>query len=98
MVRLHQIRSDLFLCLSRCTRSAKEITMWLKTVGLVVTLALVILTTPLAADAQPRTKVPRIGLLWPGELGPSATAFRQGLRDLGYVEGQNMAIEYRYAE
>jgi len=72
--------------------------MWLKTVGRVVTLALVLLTVPPAAEAQPRPKVPRIGLLWPGELGPSATAFRQGLRDLGYVEGQNMAIEYRYAE
>ena len=30
--------------------------------------------------------------------GPQAEAFRQGLRDLGYVEGKNMVVEYRYAE
>ena len=53
-----------------------------------------------AATQQPK-KVPRIGLLGSGS--PSSArvgvdAFRQGLRDLGYVEGQNIAIEYRYAE
>ena len=75
--------------------------MGLKTVRLVVRLALVLLTAPLAADAQPPAKVPRIGLL---AFGPSGLqqalvdAFRQGLRDLGYAEGQNIAIEYRFAE
>jgi putative ABC transport system substrate-binding protein len=45
--------------------------------------------------------MPRIGVLLPAEPAsptePNASAFRQGLRDLGYVEGQNIAIAYRYA-
>jgi len=53
------------------------------------------------AEAQQAEKVPRIGLLSP--FSPSATAlwhqaFRQGLRDLGWVGGKNISIEYRYAE
>ena len=50
------------------------------------------------ADAQQPKKVPRIGLLSAGRPGPSVEAFRQGLRDLGYVEGKNITIEDRYAE
>ena len=75
--------------------------MRLKPIRLVVTLALVILTAPLAAAAQPATKVYRIGNLNPGSplLTPHLwEAFRQGLRELGYVEGQNLVIENRYAE
>src|SRR2546426_7808776 len=67
------------------------------------TLAGGLLAAPLAAKAQPREKVPRVGYLSPGS--PSEPfrrrrfeAFRQGLRDLGYVEGQNIAIESRWAE
>src|SRR5690348_2592291 len=55
---------------------------------------------PLAAEAQKAAKVARIGFL-SGCLacGPHLPeAFRQGLRDLGYVEGQNLVIEYRDAE
>ena len=53
------------------------------------------------SDAQQPTKVPRIGYL--GGASPSAQsarieAFRQGLRELGYVEGKNISIEYRFAE
>jgi putative ABC transport system substrate-binding protein len=59
-----------------------------------------LLAAPLAAEAQPATKVPRIGFL---ALNPAANphlreAFRQGLRDLGYIEGRNVVIEYRDAE
>ena len=59
-----------------------------------------LLAAPLAAEAQPVAKVPRIGYL---ALNPTANphlheAFRQGLRDLGYVEGRNLVIEYRDAE
>ena len=53
------------------------------------------------AAAQQLEHIPRIGLLSP--FSPSATAlwheaFRRGLRDLGYVEGRNISIEYRYAD
>ncbi len=64
-------------------------------------LAVGLLTIPLSAEAQPGAKIPRIGFLVGGTEGdplPSADAFRQGLRGLGYVEGRNIAIEYRYAE
>jgi putative ABC transport system substrate-binding protein len=52
------------------------------------------------AEAQQPKKVPRIGVLSPSSPGPSPLldAFRQGLRELGYVEGQNIAVEYRFAE
>jgi putative tryptophan/tyrosine transport system substrate-binding protein len=59
-----------------------------------------LLATPLAAEAQQAAKVPRIGYLTTS-LGVSPQrpeAFRQGLRDLGYVEGRNLVIEYREAE
>jgi len=60
-------------------------------------LTLAPLAAPLAAEAQPPTKVPRIGVLWPVSDDPTLEAFRQGLRSLGYIEGQNLLIEYRYA-
>ncbi len=66
-----------------------------------IALALAILATPLAADAQQPVKVPRIGYLGlslPASAPHLLDGFRQGLRELGYVEGQNIAIEYRYAE
>src|SRR3954453_12719836 len=56
---------------------------------------------PLAAHAQQPSKIPRVGLLStfsPSEARPWHQALRQGLRDLGWVEGENIAIEYRYAE
>ena len=54
----------------------------------------------LAARAQQPKKVPRIGLLAPGRLNkpPRITAFVQRLRQLGWIEGQTVAIEYRWAE
>ena len=55
---------------------------------------------PLVARAQQRDKIRRIGVLLFGtpDTDPNLGAFLRGLRDLGYVESQNIAIEYRYAE
>ena len=53
------------------------------------------------AEAQQRSKIPRIGFLRPGSASGNPAnrlAFEQGLRDLGYSEGKNIAIEYRYAD
>src|SRR5262245_34397410 len=70
------------------------------TVRLAAILALALLVAPLAADAQQPAKAPRIGLLMahPAGTPPYLEAFYQGLRDLGYIEGQNLVIERRYAE
>jgi putative ABC transport system substrate-binding protein len=60
-----------------------------------------LLAAPLSAEAQAPAKVPRIGFLSarPATDNPKfLESFRQGLRELGYVEGQNIAIEYRFAE
>ena len=59
------------------------------------------LTTALPLEAQQPTKVPRIGYLIassPSAIAARTEAFRQGLRELGYVEGKNIVIEWRYAE
>src|SRR5712691_6078322 len=69
--------------------------------GLVVALALGMLLVPLIADAQQAGKVARIGYLGPTSPSSSSSfldAFRQGLRELGWVEGKNIVIEYRWAE
>jgi len=69
--------------------------------GLIVIFALAVLAAPLPADAQQPAKIPRIGFLWASPLSASPhrlEAFRQGLRELGYVEGQNIALEVRSAE
>ena len=49
---------------------------------------------PLAARAQQAGKIPRIGII---DDSPIWNAFRHGLRDLGYLEGQNIVFDYRYA-
>src|SRR5438105_7885867 len=76
-------------------------TMWCSTVWCIVTLTLSLLAAPLAADAQQAGKVPRIGFLWvtsSSDRPSHLDAFRQRLRELGWVEGQNIVIDYRYAE
>ena len=63
-------------------------------------IALGLLAAPLAAEAQQTAKIARIGYLVASLAGNPQLpeAFRQGLRDLGYVEGRNVVIEFRDAE
>jgi putative tryptophan/tyrosine transport system substrate-binding protein len=72
-----------------------------KAAVLSILLVAVQLAVAVIAEAQQPKKVPRIGYLStvdrPSDL-PRAEGLRRGLRELGYIEGQNIAIEYRYAE
>ena len=66
-----------------------------------ILIAVVLLAVEVIAEAQQAGKVPRIGILSASaaSLNPDRTeAFRQGFRELGYVEGKDIVIEYRYAE
>ena len=66
----------------------------------VALLAILMLTSVFLARAQQREKVPRIGFLAapsPSFFSTRMNAFREGLYDLGHVEGKNISIEYRYA-
>jgi len=70
---------------------------------LIALLAVAVLVVPLAGEAQQAASLPRIGFLAPASLSEPRIqrylqAFRQGLRELGYVEGLNIAIELRWAE
>ena len=60
-----------------------------------------LLAAPFAVEAQQAKNMPRIGVIVPVEpespTEPNVSAFRQGMRSLGYVEGQNISIDYRYA-
>jgi putative ABC transport system substrate-binding protein len=72
-----------------------------RTVELIITLALGILLAPLLAEAQQPKKIAKIGYLLPST--PAATAhlleaFRQGMRELGYIEGKTVVLEIRYGE
>jgi putative tryptophan/tyrosine transport system substrate-binding protein len=69
------------------------------TLGCLVTLILSLLAVPFATGAQPLAKMPRVGLLALGS--PPYQGFdelRHGLRELGYIEGQTIAFEIRWAE
>jgi putative tryptophan/tyrosine transport system substrate-binding protein len=64
-------------------------------------LALVVLALPVGIGAQPAPKVAKIGLLTPSSpagSGHLVEAFRQGLRDLGYIEGKTVVVEARYGD
>jgi putative tryptophan/tyrosine transport system substrate-binding protein len=71
-----------------------------KVIGLALCALLFALSFP--AEAQQTAKIPRIGYVSgtgnASNPGPNVEAFRQGLRDLGYIEGKNIVVEYRYAE
>ena len=73
---------------------------WDSAVGFIITLTLSLLAAPLTVTAQPRRTLPRVGVLEPSSPpGTSCLAgFRQGLRDLGYVDGQTIILVSRYAE
>ena len=66
-----------------------------------ILVAVVLLAVAVIAEAQQPKKVPRIGYLSnadPARESARAEAIRRALRELGYIEGQNIATEYRYAE
>ena len=68
-------------------------------VAYLVVLVLCLFVALPAAEAQQPPKIPHIGLLRPGSPpDPYVASFLRGLRELGYVEGQNIVIEYRWAE
>jgi putative ABC transport system substrate-binding protein len=75
--------------------------MWYSAVGFLVTLTLSLLAAPLASDAQQEGKIPQVGFLLLGSLDRHSRffeVFRQALHEFGYVEGQNIVFEYRWAE
>ena len=76
--------------------------MKLRPIGIIATLAIGILLAPLTSEAQQVGKVSRLGYLGgrsPAEgAARNLDAFHQGLRELGYIEGQNIMIEYRWPE
>jgi putative ABC transport system substrate-binding protein len=78
-------------------------TLWCHTIGCLITLVCGLLVAPHAPEAQPRGHIPVVGILRPGEPAADSApksylnAFRHGLRELGYVEGQTIRLELRYA-
>jgi ABC-type uncharacterized transport system substrate-binding protein len=74
----------------------------MNTIPLLLTLALGLLGAPLAAEAPPAAKIPRVRVLRPSAPPPGdfgqREAFEGGLRDLGWTPGTSILIEYRYAE
>jgi len=67
-------------------------------IRLIVALALGLCAWSVSADAQQLTRIPRVGVLSDETRSRAFEPFAQGLRDFGYIEGQNIAFERRYAE
>jgi putative tryptophan/tyrosine transport system substrate-binding protein len=66
-----------------------------------ILVAVVLVAVGVVAEAQQPTKIPRIGVLSGGSAASNKSrleAFRQGLRELGYVEGKNIIVEWRNAD
>lgn len=85
--------------MSKAADSYRKITMIKIIIGLALGSILLALGVP--AHAQQPRKIARIGYLNPGDAVSRAyrtEAFRRGLKDLGYVEGQDIVIEYRFAD
>ena len=79
------------------TKTSRTAFLWVGLFAIIVALTM----CGAAAHAQPSAKVPRIVYLTVAPLSANAArveAFRQGLRELGYVEGKNIAIEWRSGE
>jgi putative ABC transport system substrate-binding protein len=79
----------------------KEISVRGRTIARFITLAIALLVAPLLVAAEKPTRLPRIGYLRGGSTADAirdGEALRQGLRDFGYIEGQNLMIETRVAE
>src|SRR5215468_2903317 len=80
----------------------EDSTMQRSTIGIMLTLALGLLWTPLVATAQPAGHVWRMGVLdnrsAPSADTPERLLFWQAMHALGWVEGQNITVERRYAE
>ncbi len=72
--------------------------MKLRTIAVISTLVLGLLAGPLPAQARQARKVYRIGYLATIRQESREEAFRQGLRQLGYIEGQNIIIEWRFVK
>ena len=73
----------------------------MKKAAVPILVAVILLTVAVVTEAQQPKKIPRIGYLWPGNPTSETTdseAIRQALRELGYIEGQSIASEYRYAD
>ena len=73
----------------------------MRLIGLALILTVSLVLTPLAIESQQRGTVPRIGIISAltreGQM-PLADAFHEGLQNLGYVEGRNIAIEWQYTD
>ena len=73
----------------------------MKSLARLVTLGLSVLMAPTPAQTQQAAKLHRIGVLDRASMalnGANLDAFRRGMREFGYVEGQNLILEYRYAD